>query len=209
MARYRWRICRQAYCLRYVTSIRSRLWRQWQSLFHRCTSGDYASKAAAYGLVFYCTHGLICVFYALFPWALEPDTSRQTQLIDLTLKMAFTLKRTLAVCILLFTICHHLNASAHGLPIKKHNGLTTTELDLGFEIFVRANRLVLYVTDHDSPFDTKLFEGEAHIGRRIWILNSAEGGELISEMAAPRDRLKNARVVLRAKVLPRPIELRF
>lgn len=102
-----------------------------------------------------------------------------------------------------------MGVRAHGLPMKVHGGLVATEMDMGFEIYTRDNRIVLYVTDHDSPFDTQLFTAEVQDNKSTVTLESAAGGLLISQKLRHKPNLRLLKVTLSAKVLPTPIRLDF
>lgn len=121
----------------------------------------------------------------------------------------FMLQINAAILALVVGASYCGGASAHGLPQTVHGGLLATELDLGFELFVRQNRLVVYVTDHDSPFDTKIFDGNIDIGNAVYALEPSTGGELISGPLKAAVKVKRAKLTLHAKVLKNPINVEF
>lgn len=98
---------------------------------------------------------------------------------------------------------------AHGLPLPKYGGLTATALDLGFEIYMAKRRLCIYVTDHDSPFDTRAFEAKVQIGKRVIHLVSAPDAKLMSTDTHTTLNLSLAILTLSASVLPRPVTVDF
>jgi hypothetical protein len=101
------------------------------------------------------------------------------------------------------------DALAHGLPRPVHGGSTATQLDLGFEIFRRGGEIVVYVTDHDSPFATDVFSGHVELGRELVALRPAPGGLLVGTTTSKRPDLRKSVVVLKARVLPAPLRIDF
>lgn len=101
-------------------------------------------------------------------------------------------------------------SQAHGLPRAQYMGLTATALDLGFEIFYRDQRVNVYVTDHDSPFDTKIFAAEIHAKGAVILLHSEPNSFLRSAAINKNSvNLKTATLIIKAAVLPEPVILKF
>lgn len=98
---------------------------------------------------------------------------------------------------------------AHGLPRSIHGGKTATALDLGFEIFQRGQEVVVYVTDHDSPFSTDVFSGHVEIQRNVITLKSAPGGLMVGKTLNKKLDFSQSMVVLTADVLSTPLRIDF
>ncbi|KQW02916.1 hypothetical protein [Rhizobacter sp. Root1221] len=51
-------------------------------------------------------------------------------------------------------------AWAHGAAEPQHGGIVQTAADLSFELVTAATGAVVYVTDHDEPFDASKLSGK-------------------------------------------------
>jgi hypothetical protein len=101
-------------------------------------------------------------------------------------------------------------AFAHGSAAPQHGGVVQTAADLSMELVATPGGALIYLVDHDSPFDASGISG------KITVLNGTEKSEADlqpaggNKLEAKGVKLgKGARVVAVLTIAKRPVTVRF